>query len=450
MSRLGYDLYMPCPPIPAGQTPESWLRQLTSAGIAGRYGSPASSDAAARAERELAVVVAMRAASYMLVVAEYVNWAKEKGILVSPGRGHVAGSVLAYVLGITDVDPVRHGLLSERFISAEVLTFPDIDLDIEWGRRREVIDHIVSLYGKDCVAATTSPPTQAKPYRVHAAGILIADRPVSKITPVRSLPPSSRPVWLREVQQQSELDYIRCEQLGLSKFDLLSLKDLRTIQRTVVSVAGNHGVIIRPWSSDIPLDDAATLEMLCAGATDGVFQINGPRIQQCLRDLQPDSFADLTALIALYRPAPIEHGILQAYIARRHTPSAPWSVHPELDLALQPILGATHGLLVYQEQLMMVANMFAGMTLGEGDRLRRTLHTDDPKAVETHMAEFTARVVANGHSAASADVLGGMLLANRTVVFQKCHAVAYALITYTAVYIKAHYPDEFSAAGGSS
>ena len=440
MSGVSFDSFLPCPPIPKRETPESWLRELTTRGISWRYGTSESAEVTGRLERELEMITAARAASYMLIVAEYVDWAKQERILVCPGRGTVAGSVVAYALGITEVDPLRHGLLFERFLNAEVSTFPDIDLDFEWGRRTEVIEHIVSIYGKDAVAGIT---VGDDPERVHAAGVLVADRPVFEVTPVQILPRTAHTGWLKAVEYRTGIDYIACERLGLVKFDLLSLKALRSTKRTVEAVARNGGATIAPWSSDIPLDDPSTFEILRAGDTDGVFQLGHSWIQEYLRELQPERFDHLAALMALYRPRATARGILNAYIDRKHGRVPTWAVHPELDGALAPILDETYGLLAYQEQMMMVVHTLAGMSLGEADRLRRTLLRNVPSSVETGMSKFRAAVEGRGYSKDAAEAVGQLLLASSGYAFQKSHAVSYALITYSAAYLKAHYPVEF-------
>lgn len=440
MSGVGFDSFLPCPPIPPEQTPESWLRELTTRGINRRYGSSASAEVAMRLERELETIAAGRATNLMLIVAEYANWAKQEGILVSPGRATVASSIVAYALGITEVDPLRHGLLFERFLNAGVSTWPAIQLDFERGRRPEVIEHIVSIYGKDSVAGITSywDPTQ-----IRTSGVLIADRPISQLTPVKALARTDQNRWLGAVGHYTERNEAGCERIGLCRFDLTDLKALRSMKRTVEAVARNGGATIAPWSSDIPLDDPSTFEILRAGDTDGVFQLDNAWIQEFLRELQPERFDHLAALMALYRPRATARGILTAYIDRKHGRVPTWAVHPEIEGALAPILDATHGLLVYQEQMMMVVHTLAGMSLGEADRLRQTFLKNVPSSVETGMSKFKAAVEGRGYSKDAAEAVGQVLLASSGYAFQKSHAVSYALITYSAAYLKAHYPVEF-------
>ena len=441
MSRVYFDAYLPSP-IPSAETPESWLRDLTARGIAWRYGTSLSVEMTTRIERELEMITAARAAGYMVVVAEYVNWAKKAGIWVGPGRGTVAGSVVAYAMGITEIDPLRHGLVFERFLNAEFSSaaVPDIDLDFEWGRRPEIIDHLVSMYGKDSVAAITS---YRAPLKVHAAGVLIADRPISEVATVKALPRTSQTRWLRAVKHCTELDHVACEGMGLVRFDLLALKDLRSMRRTVEAVARNRGVKIAPWSPDIPLDDPSTFEILCAGDTEGVFQLGNPWTQEFMRELQPQRFDDLVALMALGRPRATARGILTAYVDRKHGRAATSEVHPDLDDALAAILDPTYGLLIYQEQMVMAIHTLAGMSLGEAEYLRRVLLRNLPSAVETWMSKFMAAMDGRGYSKGAAEALGQLLLANSRSAFQKSHAVSYALITYSAAYLKAHYPAEF-------
>ena len=441
MSRVHFDSYLPSP-IPDGETPVSWLRQLTARGVSRRYGSALSAEMTTRIERELEMISAARAAGYMVIVAEYVDWAKKAGIWVGPGRGTVTGSVVAYAMGITEIDPLRHGLLFERFLNAEFSSsaFPDIDLDLEWGRRPEIIDHIVAVYGKDSVAAIAS---HRDPLKVHAAGVLIVDRPISELATVKALPRTSQTRWLRAVEHCTELDSVACERIGLVRFDLLALRDLRSMRRTVEAVARNRGVKIAPWSPDIPHDDPSTYEILCAGDTDGVFQLGNTWTQEFMRELQPQRFDDLVALMALGRPRPTARGILTAYIDRRYGRVQTWAVHPELDGALAPILDPTYGLLVYQEQIVMVIHTLAGMSLGEAEYLRRVLLRNLPSVVETWMSKFMAAMEGRGYSKGAVEAVRQLILANSRSVFQKSHAVSYALITYTAAYLKAHYPVEF-------
>lgn len=437
------DAHLPIREVPLEHTPESWLREVTSRGAFRRYGDPCGPEVTARISRELEVIADRGAVRYMLVVADYVNWARSEGIWVGPGRGSTAGSVVAYALGITELDPLRHGLLFERFLSQSVPPFPDIDVDIEWGRRHEVVNYLVRRYGGDAVAsiANFSP---GRP--VHASGLLVADRPIHQIVPVTPLSQSDETKWPHAVKLRASLDYVECQALGLPKFDLLALRALRTLRCAVDAVERNHGKTIVPWSSDVPLDDRAALQLLATEDATGLFQLDGRLLRECLRELQPTQFEDLVAMVALHRREPIGRGLPWFFIERKHARVESLSVHPELDRDLAPILEETRGLLVYQEQAMQVARSFAGMSYDEAELCRRDMMSTLEHVRVNRMREFAAGAEASGYSKEAAEALSEWISEGLFHATCKAHATSCALITYWGAYLKAHFPVEFDEA----
>ena len=437
------DTFLPLHEVPADHTTQSWLRELTRRGVEHRYGEGCGPAIVDRIEYELAVIEMREAVRYMLVVAEYVNWAKRQGIWVGPGRGSTAGSVVAYALGITEVDPIRHGLQFDRFLSPNVPAVPDIDIDVERERRHEVVAHIVDAYGATSVAGIADIATDP---RAHAAGLLIADRPISEVVPVQPMPRTASSEWLRSVDVLSTLDYVESQKRGLVKFDVLGLKHLDTIRRTVDAVQRHQGVTIKPWSQDVPLDDPASLRLLGPEDAADLFQLGGAELRRLLRALQPARFEDLVAMLAIYRPDPIKRGLHTAFIARGHGRLAMDSVHPDVDANLASILDETRGLLIYQEQAVEVAHVFAGMSLPAAELLRRNLGNVADAAGRDFMRDFTSGVEGSGYSAAAAQALASWLLDGLPHAFNKSHAVSCALITYWCAYLKAHYPAEYDDA----
>ncbi|MGB1862955.1 MAG: DNA polymerase III subunit alpha [Candidatus Puniceispirillum sp.] len=448
---------------------------------------------------ELGVINQMGFPGYFLIVADFIQWAKNAGIPVGPGRGSGAGSVVAWALSITDLDPLRWGLLFERFLNPERISMPDFDIDFCQDRRDEVITYVQEKYGKDRVAqiitfgslqaraalrdvgrvlempygqvdriAKLIPNNPANPttiaqaleseadlraernqdeqvadlidmslsleglYRhasTHAAGLVIGDRPLADLVPLYRDSRSDMPVT------QFNMKWV--EQAGLVKFDFLGLKTLTVLQRTVEFIA-QRGIDID--LDAIPLDDAKTFEMLSVGDTVGVFQLESAGMRDVLRGLKPDRFEDIIAVVALYRPGPMEN--IPDYVARKHDPSQITYMHPDLE----PVLKETYGIMIYQEQVQQAAQVLAGYTLGAADILRRAMGKKIKAEMDAQRATFVNGAVENQISEKLASDIFDTIAAFAGYGFNKSHAAAYALVSYQTAYLKANYPVEFLAA----
>jgi len=452
-----------------------------------------------RLEFELGTIIGMGFAGYFLIVADFIQWAKREGIPVGPGRGSGAGSVVAWALTITDLDPLRFGLLFERFLSPERVSMPDFDIDFCQDRRDEVIRYVQQKYGRDRVAqiitfgklqaravlrdvgrvlampygqvdrlcklvpnnpahpVTLEQALAAEPalqqqrdtdesvarlitialkleglYRhasTHAAGVVIGDRPLTELVPLYRDPRSDIPVT------QFNMKWV--ELAGLVKFDFLGLKTLTVLARTIELLAA-RGVELD--LSALPLDDPAAYELLARGDTVGVFQVEGAGVRDMLRKLRPDRFEDIIAANALYRPGPMEN--IPRYIAVKHGEEQPDYLHP----ALEGILKETYGVMTYQEQVMQIAQVLAGYSLGSADLLRRAMGKKIPAEMEAQRQLFFEGAAARGVERARAELIFDQMAKFAGYGFNKPHAAAYALVTYQTAYLKANYPVEFLAA----
>ena len=452
-----------------------------------------------RLQFELDTINQMGFPGYFLIVADFIQWAKRQNIPVGPGRGSGAGSVVAWALSITDLDPLRFGLLFERFLNPERVSMPDFDIDFCQDRREEVIGYVQEKYGYDRVAqiitfgslqaraalrdvgrvlempypqvdriAKLIPSNPANPttiakaletekelreerrvddqvsdlidismkieglYRhasTHAAGLVIGDRPLSELVPLYRDPRSDMPVT------QFNMKWV--EKAGLVKFDFLGLKTLTVLQRAVEFIA-DRGVEID--LADIPLDDQKTFEMLSLGDTVGVFQLESSGMRDVLRGLKPDRFEDIIAVVALYRPGPMEN--IKDYVARKHDNSQISYMHPDLE----PVLEETYGIMIYQEQVQQAARVLAGYTLGSADILRRAMGKKIKEEMDQQRQIFATGAVANGLSEQLASDVFDQIAAFAGYGFNKSHAAAYALVSYQTAYLKANYPVEFLAA----
>src|SRR5947208_168233 len=456
-------------------------------------------DYRARLAFELDVITRMNYAGYFLIVADFIKWAKAEGIPVGPGRGSGAGSLVAYALTITDLDPIRFGLLFERFLNPERVSMPDFDIDFCQDRRGEVIDYVQARYGRDQVAQIITfgtlqargvlrdvgrvlqmpygqvdkltklvPQNPAAPVTLaqaiesepklqafrdedpvvarafdiaqrlegltrhastHAAGIVIGDRPLSELVPMYRDPKSDMPVT------QFNMKWV--EPAGLVKFDFLGLKTL-----TVLDVACK---LLKPRNihvdlATLPIDDAESYQMLARGEVVGVFQVESQGMRRALVDMRPDRFEDIIALVALYRPGPMAN--IPTYCARKHGDEEPEYLHP----MLEPILKETFGVIIYQEQVMQIAQVMAGYSLGEADLLRRAMGKKIRSEMEKQRAGFVAGSVKNGVPKGQAETIFELLAKFADYGFNKSHAAAYALVSYQTAYMKAHHPVEFLAA----
>jgi DNA polymerase III subunit alpha len=496
------------PILPAFQTDGvdagSALRKAARSGLAVRIAAPgfAGGDPLPYRERlefELDTIIQMGFAGYFLIVADFIQWAKREGIPVGPGRGSGAGSVVAWALTITDLDPLRFGLLFERFLNPERVSMPDFDIDFCQDRRDEVIRYVQHKYGRDRVAQIITfgklqaravlrdvgrvlgmpygqvdrlsklvPYNPAHPvtlekaiagepqlqqqresdetvdrlitvalrleglYRhasTHAAGVVIGDRPLAELVPLYRDPRSDMPVT------QFNMKWV--ELAGLVKFDFLGLKTLTVLARCL-ELLKNRGVALD--LENLPLDDRPTFDLLSRGDTVGVFQVEGQGVRDMLKKLRPDRFEDIIAVVSLYRPGPMEN--IPRYIAVKHGDEAPDYLHP----TLEGILKETHGIMIYQEQVMQIAQVLAGYTLGSADLLRRAMGKKIQSEMDAQRAQFVAGATERGVERARAELIFDQMAKFAGYGFNKSHAAAYALVAYQTAYLKANYPVEFLAA----
>ena len=498
---------LPAFPLPAGQDEVSALRAAARGGLASRHAGPAfaaADDEALRPYRErlefeLDMIVKTGFAGYFLIVADFIQWAKRQDIPVGPGRGSGAGSVVAWALTITDLDPLRFGLLFERFLNPERVSMPDFDIDFCQDRRDEVIRYVQQKYGRDRVAqiitfgklqaravlrdvgrvlampygqvdriAKLVPYNPAHPvslekaiwsepqlqaardsdeavarllttalrleglYRhasTHAAGVVIGDRPLRELVPLYRDPRSDMPVT------QFNMKWV--ELAGLVKFDFLGLKTLTVLARCLDLLAA-RGIDLD--LANLPFDDRPAYELLARGDTVGVFQVEGAGVRDMLKKLRPDRFEDIIAVVSLYRPGPMEN--IPRYIAVKHGEEKPDYLHP----ALEEILKETHGIMIYQEQVMQIAQVLAGYTLGGADLLRRAMGKKIQSEMDAQRKTFVEGAVARGVAPGKAEQIFDQMAKFAGYGFNKSHAAAYALVAYQTAYLKANYPVEFLAA----
>ena len=488
------------------------LRVMAEEGLDGRLErhvytedmDAATREAAAVAYRErlameLGVINQMGFPGYFLIVADFIQWAKAQGIPVGPGRGSGAGSVVAWSLLITDLDPLRWGLLFERFLNPERVSMPDFDIDFCQDRRGEVIEYVQRKYGRDRVAQIITfgklqaravlrdvgrvlempygqvdrickmiPNNPANPttlgeailseaelrrqrdgdeavktllniglkleglYRnasTHAAGVVIADRPLKELVPLYRDPRSDMPAT------QFNMKWV--EPAGLVKFDFLGLKTLSVLQKAIEMVA-ERGITIDLQT--VPLDDTGTYEMISRADSTGVFQLESSGMRDVLRRMKPDRFEDIIALVALYRPGPMAN--IPSYISRKHGEETVDYMHPKLE----PVLTETFGIMIYQEQVQQAAQVLAGYTLGGADLLRRAMGKKIQAEMDAQRQTFVEGSVKNGVDEAKASSIFDTIAAFAGYGFNKSHAAAYALVAYHTAYMKANYPVEFLAA----
>lgn len=478
------------------QSVEGLERRIAALGMAPGY---SEADYRERLDFELNVIERMKFPGYFLIVSDFIKWAKQQDIPVGPGRGSGAGSLVAYALTITDVDPLRFSLLFERFLNPDRVSMPDFDIDFCQDRREEVIRYVQQKYGREQVAQIITfgslqaraalrdvgrvlempygqvdricklvPNNPANPtplskaieeeprlqeeaekepvvarlldiaqkieglYRhasTHAAGIVIGDRPLSKLVPMYRDPRSDMPVT------QFNMKWV--EQAGLVKFDFLGLKTL-TVLKTAVEYVAKRGIHVD--LATIPLDDQKTYEMLSRGETVGVFQVESAGMRKALIGMRPDCIEDIIALVALYRPGPMEN--IPTYNARKHGEEEIESVHPKIDYLLKE----TQGVIVYQEQVMQIAQVLSGYSLGEADLLRRAMGKKIKAEMDQQSERFIDGAIKNGVSKPQAKNIFELLAKFANYGFNKSHAAAYAIVSYQTAYMKAHYPAEFLAA----
>ena len=500
--------------VPAGQTEDSWLRALSHEGLKKRLGDRSTPEHVARLDYELDVMIKMGFPGYFLVVADLCSHAREVGIRVGPGRGSAAGSLVAYALGITGLDPIEHGLLFERFLNPERISMPDIDLDFDERRRSEMIRYATQKYGDDRVAQIITfgtikskqalkdatrvlgypyvigekltkalPPSvmgkditlggvfdkddarhgEAGEFRtlydtdvdskrvvdlargleglkrqwgVHAAGVILSREPLLDVIPIHRREADGAII--------TQFDMGACEATGLLKMDFLGLRNLSVLDDALENIKLNLGIDV--VLEDLPLSDAKTFELLGRGDTLGVFQLDGGPMRALLRSMSPDSFADISAVIALYRPGPMGENAHNNYADRKNGRKPVEAIHPELREPLADILGDTYGLIVYQEQVMAIAQKVAGFSLGRADLLRKAMGKKNKEILDTEYVPFEAGMKANGFGDAAIKRLWEVLIPFSDYAFNRAHSAGYGVVSFWTAYLKANYPTEYMAA----
>jgi DNA polymerase-3 subunit alpha len=500
--------------VPAGQSEDSWLRALSHEGLKKRLGDRSTPEHVARLDYELDVMIKMGFPGYFLVVADLCSHAREVGIRVGPGRGSAAGSLVAYALGITGLDPIEHGLLFERFLNPERISMPDIDLDFDERRRSEMIRYATQKYGDDRVAQIITygtikskqalkdatrvlgypyvigekltkalPPSvmgkditlggvfdkddarygEAGEFRtlydtdvdskrvvdlargleglkrqwgVHAAGVILSREPLLDVIPIHRREADGAII--------TQFDMGACESTGLLKMDFLGLRNLSVLDDALLNIKANQNIDI--VLEDLPLADQKTFELLSRGDTLGVFQLDGGPMRALLRSMSPDSFADISAVIALYRPGPMGENAHNNYADRKNSRKPVEPIHPELSDALQDILGDTYGLIVYQEQVMAIAQKVAGFTLGRADLLRKAMGKKNKEILDKEYIPFEAGMKENGFSEAAIKRLWEVLIPFSDYAFNRAHSAGYGVVSFWTAYLKANFPTEYMAA----
>jgi DNA polymerase III subunit alpha len=514
--RLGASM-LPAYPVPAGQSTEEFLLDQSRDGLRARFAASrvlsAAASAAAyetRLELELGVICSMGFAGYFLIVADFIRWAREHGVPVGPGRGSGAGSLVAYVLGITDLDPIEHDLLFERFLNPERVSMPDFDVDFCMEGRDRVIEYVANKYGRDRVSQIITYGTLAAkavvrdvgrvlghPYGfvdkiaklipmeigmtldraleqeeelkrlyegeaeirelidlarsleglarnagTNASGVVIAPSVLTDFTPLYCEAGSSTPV--------TQFDKDDVEAAGLVKFDFLGLRTLTIIDWVVRDINSQRAALGEPQlvMSALPMDDEPTYALLKSTRTTAVFQLESRGMKDLIRRLQPDRFGDIVALVALFRPGPLQSGMVEDFIARKHDTSGATIdyLHPDL----KPVLQATYGVILYQEQVMQIAQILAGYTLGGADLLRRAMGKKKPEEMAKQRSVFVSGAVARGSAKGQATHIFDLMEKFAGYGFNKSHSAAYALLSYQTAWLKAHYPAAFMAAVLSS
>ncbi len=500
--------------VPAGESEDSWLRKTSQLGLSERMQGDIPVHYQERLDYELEVMIKMGFPGYFLVVADLCSHAREVGIRVGPGRGSAAGSLVSYVLGITQLDPIHHGLLFERFLNPERISMPDIDLDFDERRRSEMIQYATTKYGEDRVAQIITygtikskqalkdstrvlgypyaigerltkalPPSvmgkdislagvfdpqndrysEAGEFRsiydsevdakrivdtargleglkrqwgVHAAGVILSKEPLLDVIPIHRREADGAII--------TQFDMGACESIGLLKMDFLGLRNLSVLDDCLINIKANRGETVD--LATLTLDDPLTYQLLGRGDTLGVFQLDGGPMRALLRQMSPDSFQDISAVIALYRPGPMGVGAHTDYADRKNGRQKVDPIHPELEAPLQEILGDTYGLIVYQEQVMAIAQKVAGFSLGRADLLRKAMGKKNKDILDKEYVNFEVGMKENGFSKAAIDKLWETLIPFSDYAFNRAHSAGYGLVSYWTAYLKANFPAEYMAA----
>ena len=488
---------LPVFPLPEGKTAMQFLEELCAKGLTIRYGENPDAKVLERMKYELSVIAKTGFEGYFLIVQDFVNWAKQNRIVVGPGRGSAGGSLVAYLTNITNVDPLKHNLLFERFLNPERISMPDIDMDFADRRRDEVIKYVAEKYGADHVAQIitfgtmaaravirdvgralqytysycdqmaklipmgmdlaetlekvdefkekydTDPMAKrlidlgkklegvARHASTHACGVVISAAPLTDSVPLQ------RPKE-EEVGIITQYEGHSVEDLGLLKMDFLGLKNLTIIEDTLARIYVLHENLKIDLDT-IPYDDAKTFKLLQEALTTSVFQLESDGMKRYLKELMPSTFEDITAMVALYRPGPMQ--FIPDYIERKHGKQTISYLHPKLE----PILRETQGICIYQEQLMKIAQEVCGFTLGEADVLRKAVGKKIKELLDAQESKFIEGAIKNGASKKVGEELWQWILPFASYGFNKSHSAAYATIAYQTAYLKAHYPVEFMA-----
>ena len=504
--------------VPKGESENSWLVKEAEAGLLEKFGVKSMDEIApqyqARLHFELDVMTKMGFAGYFLVVADLVAHAKREGIRVGPGRGSAAGSLVSYALGITGLDPIKHGLLFERFLNPDRISMPDIDLDFDERRRSEMIRYATNKYGDDRVAQIITystikskaaikdaarvlgypyalgerltkalpPPIMGKDvsfqgvfdkdddrygeaqefrniyesdpdsktivdmargleglkrqWSVHAAGVILSREPLIDVIPIHK----------RDVDGSiiTQFDMGACEATGLLKMDFLGLRNLSVLDDCLENIKNNQAKTIVLES--LELSDKKTFELLSRGETLGVFQLDSAPIRALLRSMAPDSFEDISAVIALYRPGPMGVNAHNDYADRKNKRKRIEPIHPELSAALDEILADTYGLIVYQEQVMAIAQKLAGFSLGRADLLRKAMGKKNKEILDKEYVHFEEGMRNNGFSSIAIEELWKTLIPFSDYAFNRAHSAGYGVLSFWTAYLKANYPTEYMAA----
>ena len=501
-------------PVPAGETENSWLIKEAERGLLSKFDGSPSTHHRERLSYELSVMTQMGFAGYFLVVADLVAHAKKVGIRVGPGRGSAAGSLVSYSLGITALDPIKHGLLFERFLNPDRISMPDIDLDFDERRRGEMIRYATEKYGDDRVAQIITygtikskqaikdatrvlgypyaigekltkalPPSimgkdislagvfdrendryqEANEFRsiyesdveaktivdmargleglkrqagVHAAGVILSREPLLDVIPIHRRESDGSII--------TQFDMVACEATGLLKMDFLGLRNLSVLDDCIANIKKNQNkeVVLE----DLPLSDKKTFELLSRGETLGVFQLDSAPIRALLRSMAPDSFEDISAVIALYRPGPMGVNAHNDYADRKNKRKRIEPIHPELSDALKDILDDTYGLIVYQEQVMAIAQKLAGFSLGRADLLRKAMGKKNKEILDKEYVHFEAGMKSNGFSENAIEELWKTLIPFSDYAFNRAHSAGYGVVSFWTAYLKANFPTEYMAA----
>ena len=500
--------------VPEGETESSWLGQEVERGLAWRFPGGVPDAHRKQADYEVDVIIAMGFPGYFLVVADLVRHAQANGIRVGPGRGSAGGAVIAYALGITELDPIAHGLLFERFLNPERVSMPDIDMDFDERGRGDMIRYATQKYGEERVAQIITygtikakqavkdsarvlgypfgmgerltkampPPVMGKDvslsamfepksprygeatefravydgdpdakrvvdtargleglkrqWGVHAAGVILSREPLMDVIPI-----------MRREQDGAiitQFDMGACESLGLLKMDFLGLRNLSVLDDCLAHIQANRGETV--VLETLPLDNRPAYDLLARGDTLGVFQLDGGPMRSLLRAMAPDSFEDISAVLALYRPGPMGANAHNDYADRKNGRKPIVAIHAELEQPLAEVLGDTYGLIVYQEQVMAIAQQLAGYSLGQADLLRRAMGKKKKSILDKEYLPFSDGMRAHGYSDSAVKTLWDILVPFSDYAFNKAHTAGYGLVSYWTAYLKANYPAEYMAA----